>query len=523
MTGTEHMRPTSQIIFQRDGRMLVTPGHERERIAASVRMCAQLEAIVAGSYRYRLSEIALWGSAARGFSPETILNDLDRYGATSPPALLAVRIADAMGRFGKLRIVQSPDSQARVACDDAGLLARLGIERPDLPDESAVAALKLRLVSEGWPVLDDRIPRGRGELDVTWRTGVRLRAYQRAAIDAFTSAGNGVVLLPCGAGKTLVGVGAIVKARAPALVLTPSRAVAGQWRRALLDATSLTDADVALASGTRAVRPVTIGTYHAATRGSGRAALAEYPWGMVIFDEVQSLPADVFRLVSAISAPRRLGLSATLVREDGREGEVFAMVGPAIFDIPWVELEHEGWIAPAHCREVRIPAAAASTDRLRYKQAVVERLLHVHRGEPTLVVGSNVASLRATAQRFGLPLITGKTEPARREMLYEAFRAGEMTALALSRVGSVGLDLPTASVMIQISGTYGSRQEEAQRLGRLLRPASEKVASFYTLVSKGTNEEDYARRRQRFLVDQGYEYEIVDAADLPRPGRPSDR
>jgi DNA excision repair protein ERCC-3 len=244
---------------------------------------------------------------------------------------------------------------------------------------------------------------------------------------------------------------------------------------------------------------------------------------MVIFDEVQSLPADVFRLVSAISAPRRLGLSATLVREDGREGEVFAMVGPAIFDIPWVELEHEGWIAPARCREVRIPAAAASTDRLRYKQAVVERLLHVHRSEPTLVVGSNVASLRATAQRFGLPLITGKTEPARREMMYEAFRAGEMTALALSRVGSVGLDLPTASVMIQISGTYGSRQEEAQRLGRLLRPAGEKVASFYSLVSLGTNEEEYARRRQRFLVDQGYEYEIVDAADLPRPGRPSDR
>jgi DNA excision repair protein ERCC-3 len=323
--------------------------------------------------------------------------------------------------------------------------------------------------------------------------------------------------LPCGAGKTLVGVGAIVSARTPTLVLVPSRAVAEQWRRTIVSTTTLDDGAVALAFDRGAARPVTIATYHGASRGSGRVALSDQPWGLVVYDEVQSLPADVFRLVSAISAPRRLGLSATLVREDGREGEVFAMVGPAIFDIPWVELEAEGWIAPARCREVRIPEAATASDALRYKQAVVERLLHLHRGEPTLVVGSNVASLRSTARRFGISVVTGNTEPARREELYADFRAGEIVTLALTRVGSVGLDLPSASVMIQISGTYGSRQEEAQRLGRLLRPASEKTASFYTLVSLGTREEEHARRRQRFLVDQGYEYENVDAADLPRP------
>jgi DNA excision repair protein ERCC-3 len=262
--------------------------------------------------------------------------------------------------------------------------------------------------------------------------------------------------------------------------------------------------------------PVTIATYHGATGGALAGALIDYPWGLVIYDEAQSLPADVFRLAAAFQSSRRLGLSATLVREDGREREIAALIGPALYDVPWVELERQGWIAPATCVEVRVPAADLPSQAERYKLAVLERLLARHAAEPTLVVGTDLASLSRAARRFELPLLTGRSPRDARAATLDAFRAGSITQLALSRIGSVGIDLPSAQVLIQLSGTFGSRQEEAQRLGRLLRPAPGKVARFYALVASGTPQERYAAKRQRFLVDQGYQYEVLDAADIPR-------
>jgi DNA excision repair protein ERCC-3 len=237
----------------------------------------------------------------------------------------------------------------------------------------------------------------------------------------------------------------------------------------------------------------------------------------VIYDEVQSLPAAVFRLAAGIEAERRLGLSATLVREDGREAEVFALVGPPLYEASWLELERDGWIAPARCVEIRVPKAATDADGLRYKMAVVQRLLKQHATEPAIVVGTDVASLQATGRRIGFPVLTGASSTERRAELLGAFRFGEMATLGLSRIGSVGIDLPDASVLIQVSGTFGSRQEEAQRLGRVLRPAPGKTAHFYTIVGAGTRERHFAARRQRFLVSQGYNYEIVDASSLRKP------
>ena len=510
--------PESQIIVQRDGQILVTPGANQAELAVYVRACAQLDAIVAGSYRFRISPVALWGSAARGLTVETILDSLDRHAATPLPAAFAATVVDIMSRYGRLCIVPAGNGRSRVT-GDRTLLTELGIEPDAAFSEPELARLRLELAGRGWPLVDRRGLDGARRLGFSWRESDCLRPYQRAAVGAFVAAGSGVVLLPCGAGKTVVGVGAAVECGGPALILVPSTAIAEQWKRALLEMTTLREDQVVVWSRGARPAPVTIATYHAASGGAMRAALETADWRLAIYDEVQSLPADMFRLVAAISAPRRLGLSATLVREDGREAEVFGMVGPVVYDVPWMELEQQGWIAPARCYEVRIPAAATPRDRLRYKAAVVERLLASHRDEPTLVVGSNVPMLTSLARRFDLPLLTGKTETAERERCFAAFRDGQITRLAISRIGSVGLDLPAAKVMIQVSGNFGSRQEEAQRLGRLLRPSDGQTAHFYSLVLLGTQEETYARRRQRFLIDQGYQYEIIDAANLPRPDR----
>jgi DNA excision repair protein ERCC-3 len=383
--------------------------------------------------------------------------------------------------------------------------------------ERELGRARLELAREGWPVVDARVAPRVLALDIRWRSGVELRPYQRDALRAFRIANGGVVLLPCGAGKTLVGVGAIVDVGGPTLVLTPSTAIGEQWRRTLLEMTTISEDDVVIWRRGTKPRAVTIATYHAASGGSMRAMLESHEWALAIYDEAQALPAATFRHVSAISAPRRLGLSATLVREDAREAEVFAMAGPIIYDVPWIELESQGWIAPAACFEVRIPAARTPTEQARYKAAVVERLLAGHPDDPTLLVGSNVASLQALARRFELPLLVGSSDAATREATYQAFRERQITRLAISRIGSVGLDLPSAKVMIQINGNFGSRQEEAQRLGRLLRPDAGQTARFYTLVSLGTSEEAYARKRQRFLIDQGYQYQIIEAGELPRP------
>ncbi|CAN5722627.1 DEAD/DEAH box helicase [soil metagenome] len=508
----------SEIIFQRDGQMLVTPGANRADVASAVRLCAQLETITAGSYLFRLSPVAIWGSTARGLDAQTILERLNRHASSPVPAQVGALVAQHAGRFGAIWIERGSGGESVLRSREPSILAQLGLQDGCALPHRELGSVKVRLAAAGWPVVDQTDRNSLDQIRIGWKPGVALRPYQRDAVEAHRRAGHGLVLLPCGAGKTMVGVGAAVEAAEPTLVLAPSREIASQWRRAFLSSTTVDPKEVSIVTGNDQPTQFTITTYQSASSGRVGSAIASRAWGLAIYDEVQSLPANVFRTVSAISAVRRLGLSATLVREDGREAEVFAMVGPAVFDLPWIELEREGWIAPALCYEVRIPRADTARDRGRYKHAVIQRIIERHNESPVLIVGSNVQSLTAIANRFDLPILTGKDSTDRREEVFQAFRSGEISRLVVSRIGSVGLDLPSAEVMIQVNGNFGSRQEEAQRLGRLLRPGDGRPVHFYTLVSLGTREPEYARHRQRFLVDQGYEYEIWDAADLPRSG-----
>jgi DNA excision repair protein ERCC-3 len=449
---------------------------------------------------------------------ERLLNALAAEAATPVPAAVAARVSEAIGRFGAIRL-ESSATGAALTARDPSILAELGLSSGGVGKVTVAAGdegrIKLLAAEAGWPVLDARRSRHGRKLDLKLLPELRLRAYQSEAVEAWRRVGSGVVLLPCGAGKTVVGVAAAAATGRATLVLAPSRAIAVQWRDAFLQMTNVPADHLQLVQRGRQPAPISIATYQAAIGGALTGELADYPWGLVIYDEVQSLPAEAFRLAAGLQTPRRLGLTAALVREDGRERDVFALVGPVVYDVPWVELELEGWIAPARCYEVRVPEPPDRAAWLRYRLAVLERLLHLHKGDQVLVAGSDLASLQAAARRFDLPLATGTTPAERRQQLYDGFKGGTLPVLALSKVGSVGLDFPNATVLIQLSGTFGSRQEEAQRLGRLLRPRPGKVADFYTIVA-GPREERFAHRRQRFLVEQGYRYEILDAADLPR-------
>ncbi|RMF78890.1 MAG: DEAD/DEAH box helicase, partial [Nitrospirae bacterium] len=404
--------------------------------------------------------------------------------------------------------------------------------------------LKSALVRLGWPARDLAGYLPGAPLSLALRETAasgrpfRLRRYQRQAADSFLASGEGVVVLPCGAGKTVVGMAAMAALGFRTLVLVTSVTAARQWREELLDKTTLEPEAIGLYTGReKEVRPVTIATYQVLTHRRRRDEpmrhldlMRREDWGLVIYDEVHVLPAPVFQATAEIQARRRLGLSATLVREDGLEDQVFALVGPKRFDVPWRELEAEGWIAAARCVEVRVPtdpalraahlrAPARHRPRIAAdnpaKEPLVELLLRRHPGLPALVMGTYLEQLERIASRLGLPCLTGKTPQRERDALYARFRAGEIPALVVSKVANYAVDLPDAALAVQVSGSFGSRQEEAQRLGRLLRPkAGANQALFYTLVSEDTVELEFAERRHRFLVQQGYQYEIVDAATL---------
>lgn len=512
----------SQLIPQRDQTMLVTPGEGREALVDLLRQCAQFERIIAGSYLYRVSPVAIWGAAARGVDGRRLVASLEE--ATGGPLqpLFARRILEPFARYGVVRL-RERDGSVIVACDDPTVLAALATECAETPNGTTlrlaareVGPFRIAAARAGWPVVDERPTRNGGVARYTLGAHTTLRGYQKDAVHAWLRARDGVVLLPCGAGKTVVGVAAAAAVSARTLVLTPSRTVAEQWIGHFRALTTIDDRDVVFLEREGRLGSVTVGTYHQATMGASADALFDHPWELVIYDEVQSLPADVFRTSAAFSSHRRLGLTATLVREDGREREVAALIGPVVYDIPWTELERDGWIAPARCVEVRTPAARITADNLRYKVAVTRRLLAQHPDDQAVLIGTDVGLMRKVAVTFDIPLITGKTSPAARAAIIEAFRAGASRHIAVTRVGSVGIDVPAASVLIQLSGTFGSRQEEAQRLGRILRPGPGKTASFYSVVLDTPRDIAFAERRQRFLVDQGYRYEIVPAADLPR-------
>jgi DNA excision repair protein ERCC-3 len=455
-----------------------------------------------------------------------------------------------MSRFGRLVLTNSPAHGLVLHSNDRAVLEEVLRNKKIAPmfgariDDDTVIVhpsergrLKQLLLKVGWPAEDHAgYVDGEAHAIELDETDWKLRDYQRLAAQAFWAGGSGVVVLPCGAGKTLVGAAAMAEAQATTLILVTNTVAGRQWKRELIARTSLTEEEIGEYSGERKeIRPVTIATYQVITRKSkGEYKHLELfdsrDWGLIVYDEVHLLPAPVFRMTADLQSRRRLGLTATLVREDGQEGDVFSLIGPKRYDVPWRDIEAQGWIAPAECTEVRV--TLTDNERMQYATAepeeryklcstartkipVVRRVLERHPDEPALVIGAYLDQLDELGEELGAPVIKGSTRNKEREELFDKFRRGELRTLVVSKVANFSIDLPEASVAIQVSGTFGSRQEEAQRLGRILRPKGDgRQAHFYSVVSRDTLDTDYAAHRQRFLAEQGYAYKIVDADDL---------
>jgi DNA excision repair protein ERCC-3 len=553
------------LIVQSDRSVLLEVDHP-DAAAARVAIApfAELEKSPEHVHTYRLTPLALWNARAAGLRPEQVtaaLVEHSRYPV--PPGLLA-DLTETMGRYGRLVLRADQDGRLVLASVDLAVLEevvragqvapllgdRLGPDRFEVPLAER-GRLKQALLGLGWPADDqagyaEGVPLAIGLRASHAATGepFSLRRYQRESVAAFAAAGSGVIVLPCGAGKTLVGIGAMAAVGARTLILVTSTLAARQWRDELLARTGLHPELVGEYSGARKeVAPVTIATYQVlVTRRGGRHThldlLGREDWGLIVYDEVHLLPAPVFRMTAEIQARRRLGLTATLVREDGREADVFSLIGPKRYDVPWRDLEAQGWVAAADCVEVRVDLtdeermdyAVAEPDE-RYRRAataasklpVVASLADAHLADRVLVIGQYLDQLQVLGGLLDAPVITGDTPVPERERLFAAFRAGDLRRLVVSKVANFSIDLPEANVAIQVSGTFGSRQEEAQRLGRILRPKADGGrARFYTVVSRDTNDTEFAQRRQRFLAEQGYAYRLVDATailagELPAP------
>jgi DNA excision repair protein ERCC-3 len=539
------------LIVQSDKTLLLEVDHpEAVECRRAIAPFAELERAPEHVHTYRLTPLGLWNARAAGHDAEQVVDTLLRYSRYPVPHALLVDLADTMARYGRLTLEQHPVDGLVLRSTDRAVLEevlRSAKMKPLLgrrldPDSVAVhpserGQVKQVLIRLGWPAEDlAGYVDGEAHPIELVEDGWALRDYQQAAAESFWHGGSGVVVLPCGAGKTLVGAAAMAHAAATTLILVTNTVAARQWRDELLRRTTLTEEEIGEYSGQRKeVRPVTIATYQVlTTRRKGVYTHLELldarDWGLVVYDEVHLLPAPIFRMTADLQARRRLGLTATLVREDGREDDVFTLIGPKRYDAPWREIEAQGWIAPADCVEVRVTltdtervgyAVAEPDERYRMaatafsKVGVVERLAADHRGEQTLVIGQYLDQLQDLGRRLDAPVVTGETTVAERQRLFGAFRSGELQLLVVSKVANFSLDLPDATVAIQVSGTFGSRQEEAQRLGRILRPKADgRSARFYTVIARDTLDQDYAQHRQRFLAEQGYGYRIVDAEDV---------
>jgi DNA excision repair protein ERCC-3 len=539
------------LIVQSDKTLLLEVDHAgAEAARRDIAPFAELERAPEHIHTYRVTPLGLWNARAAGHDAEQVIDALLRHSRYAVPQGLLVDIAETMARYGRLTIEKDPAHGLVLRTTDRPVLEEVLRHRriepllgervdPDtiLIHPSERGHLKQQLLKIGWPAEDlAGYVNGEAHPIALREDGWVMRPYQRQAVEGFWHGGSGVVVLPCGAGKTIVGAGAMAAAGATTLILVTNTVAARQWKDELLRRTSLTEKEIGEYSGTRKeIRPVTIATYQVlSVRRRGvfphLELLDARDWGLVVYDEVHLLPAPIFRMTADLQARRRLGLTATLVREDGREGDVFSLIGPKRFDAPWKDIEAQGWIAPADCVEVRVTlgqaermayAVAEPDERYRLasctpaKERVVQDLVARHTGEPTLVIGQYLDQLDTLAARLDAPLITGETTVAERQRLFDAFRSGEVGLLVVSKVANFSIDLPEASVAIQVSGTFGSRQEEAQRLGRVLRPKGDgRTAHFYTIVSRDTVDADYAAHRQRFLAEQGYAYRIVDADDL---------
>ena len=540
------------LIVQSDKTLLLEIDHERAQdCRKAIAPFAELERSPEHIHTYRLTPLGLWNARAAGHDAEQVVDTLLEFSRYAVPHSLLVDVAETMARYGRLRLEKHPTHGLTLATTDRPVLEEvlrakkvqgmLG-ERVD-PDTVVVHAsergnLKQALLKIGWPAEDyagyvdgEAHPIDLDERDWT------LRDYQREAAESFWHGGSGVVVLPCGAGKTLVGASAMAHAKATTLILVTNTVSARQWKDELVRRTSLTEDEIGEYSGAvKEVRPVTIATYQVLTMKRKGVyphleLLDARDWGLIVYDEVHLLPAPIFRMTADLQARRRIGLTATLVREDGREGDVFSLIGPKRYDAPWKDIESQGWIAPADCVEVRVTLPdderlvyATSEPEERYRIAscthrkteVVRDLVARHADQPTLVIGQYIEQLDELGVALDAPVIKGETSVKERQRLFDAFRSGEERLLVVSKVANFSIDLPDAEVAIQVSGSFGSRQEEAQRLGRLLRPGHDgKVARFYTVVSRDTVDAEFAQNRQRFLAEQGYAYRIVDAEDIP--------
>ncbi|MEW2503533.1 DNA repair helicase XPB [Amycolatopsis sp. NPDC047767] len=542
------------LIVQSDKTVLLevdNPQADDARIA--IAPFAELERAPEHVHTYRITPLALWNARAAGHDAEQVVDALTTYSRFPVPQPLLIDVVDVMGRFGRLQITNHPAHGLVMSTTDRAVLEEVSRHKKISPmlgariDEDTVLVhpsergrLKQALLKVGWPAEDlaGYVDGEAHSIDLDEQDW-HLRDYQRQAAEAFWAGGSGVVVLPCGAGKTLVGAAAMAHAKATTLILVTNTVAGRQWKRELVARTSLTEDEIGEYSGEKKeIRPVTIATYQVVTRKTkGEYRHLELfdsrDWGLVVYDEVHLLPAPVFRMTADLQSRRRLGLTATLVREDGREGDVFSLIGPKRYDVPWRDIEAQGWIAPAECTEVRVTltdaerlAYATSEPDERYKLAatamtkmpVIKSIVERHAGEPTLVIGAYLDQLEMLGAELDAPVIQGSTRNKEREELFDRFRRGELRTLVVSKVANFSIDLPEASVAIQISGTFGSRQEEAQRLGRLLRPKGDgRQAHFYSIVSRDTVDTEYAAHRQRFLAEQGYAYHIVDAEDLRRP------
>ncbi|MCM3698398.1 DNA repair helicase XPB [Paenibacillus macerans] len=554
------MNKAGACIVQRDFTVLLEKDHPGFAAAREILSeFAELVKSPAIYHTYRITPLTLWNAAATGLDAEEIIGRLRSVARWDLPEGVALDIRKWMSRYGALKLHPVKENPELIELENLsredGLLDEL-IGQVALPGEKPAAAgvrnvklpakyrglLKRELARLGYPVLDEAGYHSGRAMSFTLSSSLpdgrpfQLRPYQLGAVETFAGqkkdGGSGVIVLPCGAGKTVVGLAAMARFQCETLILTSNVTSVRQWISEILSKTTLSPEVVGEYSGEKKqVKPVTVSTYQILTHRNRKeegfkhmSLFNERDWGLIIYDEVHLLPAPIFRATAEIQATRRLGLTATLVREDGCERDVFSLIGPKQYDVPWRDLEEIGFIARVDCQEIRVPMRgdeqekynlAEGKEKFRIaaenpeKLAVVRQLLERHRKRQILIIGQYLDQLKRIAADLGVPLITGSMPQTERGKLFQAFRQGELAVLAVSKVANFAVDLPDASVAIQISGSFGSRQEEAQRLGRILRPKSDgSRAYFYTLVSENTREQDFALRRQLFLLEQGYEYAV---------------
>jgi DNA excision repair protein ERCC-3 len=567
------MNQNNPIIVQSDRTILLEADHPLHAEARdALAQFAELEKSPEHIHTYRLSPLSLWNAAAGGLQAQEIIDLLAQYSKYPIPSSIIVEIKEYISRYGRIKLIREGE-QLLLKSDDPALIVEAArhkqtsqyvLEQIDrftlLVEPSRRGHIKQALISMGFPAEDLAGYTDGSPLPFKLRSETLAgkpflpRAYQSAAASAFyaggaPSGGSGAVVLPCGAGKTIVGLVTMATIQRATLILTPNTVAVRQWIAELLDKTDIPPEMIAEYTGERKdIAPVTVSTYQILTyRKNARkndeganpqdyphfALFTSYDWGLIIYDEVHLLPAPVFRFTAEIQARRRLGLTATLVREDGREVDVFSLIGPKKYDVPWRELEHQGWIATAECHEIRVGlnedeqmtyAMAETREKYRIaaeageKLRITRHLVQHHQNDQVLIIGQYLDQLQVLAEDLRAPLLTGRTPTRERERLYEQFRRGEIKRLVVSKVANFAIDLPDANVAIQVSGTFGSRQEEAQRLGRILRPKADgSIAYFYTIVTRDTRDQEFSANRQLFLTEQGYRYLIEDAEELLVP------